>query len=305
MLGSLLDALLDAVIDTAKLLPILFVTYLAMEALEHYAGERTYAWIKRARSAGPVLGALIGLIPQCGFAGGAAGLYAAGAVSLGTLIAVFVATSDEMIPILISEGAAGELWMILGIKLAAAILAGFAVDILLRLCGRGAAQVDVCSVCERDGCDCCDHHEDHDHGEHGRGHGHEHGHSHGGILLPALRHTVKIGLLILAASALMGVLFCFVGEEELSRLPVRVPVLGEATAALFGLIPNCSVSVLLTKLYTSGVIGLSQMMAGLCANGGVGLLVLYRLSGSAKKNAAITATLWGVSFAIGLVLRAI
>lgn len=103
----------------------------------------------------------------------------------------------------------------------------------------------------------------------------------------------------------MGVLFCFVGEEELSRLPVRVPVLGEAIAALFGLIPNCSVSVLLTKLYTSGVIGLSQMMAGLCANGGVGLLVLYRLSGSVKKNAAITATLWGVSFAIGLVLRAI
>lgn len=297
MLESFLDALLDAVIDTAKLLPILFVTYLTMEALEHYAGERTYAWIKKARSAGPVLGALIGLIPQCGFAGGAAGLYAAGAVSLGTLIAVFVATSDEMIPILISEGAAGELWMILGIKLAAAVIAGFAVDIFLRLCGRGAAQVDVCAVCERDGCDCCEHHEDHDHGEHGRGHG--------GIFLPALRHTVKIGLLILAASALMGVLFCFVGEEELSRLPVRVPVLGEAIAALFGLIPNCSVSVLLTKLYTSGVIGLSQMMAGLCANGGVGLLVLYRLSGSVKKNAAITATLWGVSFAIGLVLRAI
>lgn len=296
MLETIIDALLDAVTDTAKLLPILFVTYLAMEALEHYAGERTYAWIKKARSAGPVLGALIGLIPQCGFAGGAAGLYAAGAVSLGTLISVFVATSDEMIPILISEGAAGDLWKILGIKLAAAVIAGFAVDIFLRLCGRGAAHVDVCAVCERDGCECCEHH---DHGEHV----HAHDHSHGGILLPALRHTIKIGLLILAASALMGILFCFVGEEELSRLPVRVPVLGEAIAALFGLIPNCSVSVLLTKLYTSGVIGMSQMMAGLCANGGVGLLVLYRLSGNAKKNAAITVALWGISIVIGLVLR--
>lgn len=296
MLETIIDALLDAVTDTAKLLPILFVTYLAMEALEHYAGERTYAWIKKARSAGPVLGALIGLIPQCGFAGGAAGLYAAGAVSLGTLISVFVATSDEMIPILISEGMAGELWKILGIKLAAAVIAGFAVDIFLRLCGREAAHVDVCAVCERDGCECCEHH---DHGEHG----HAHDHTHGGILLPALRHTVKIGLLILAASALMGILFCFVGEDELSRLPVRVPVLGEAIAALFGLIPNCSVSVLLTKLYTSGVIGMSQMMAGLCANGGVGLLVLYRLNGNAKKNAAITAALWGISIVIGLVLR--
>lgn len=302
MLETIIDALLDAVIDTAKLLPILFVTYLAMEALEHYAGERTYAWIKKARTAGPVLGALIGLIPQCGFAGGAAGLYAAGAVSLGTLIAVFVATSDEMIPILISEGAAGELWQILGIKLAAAVIAGFAVDIFLRLCGKGAQHVDVCAVCERDGCDCCEHHEEHDHGEHAGDH-HGHDHAHGGILLPALRHTVKIGLLILAASALMGVLFCFVGEDELSHLPVRVPVLGEAIAALFGLIPNCSVSVLLTKLYTSGVIGMSQMMAGLCANGGVGLLVLYRLSGNAKKNAAVTATLWGISVVIGLVLR--
>ena len=89
-------ALLDALIDTAKLLPILFLTYLAMEAIEHYAGERTYAWIKKARGAGPLFGGLMGIIPQCGFAGGAASLYAAGAVTAGTLAAVFVATSDEM-----------------------------------------------------------------------------------------------------------------------------------------------------------------------------------------------------------------
>ncbi len=279
---AVVDALLDALIDTAKLLPILFITYLAMEALEHYAGDRTYAWIRKARGAGPLLGGLIGLIPQCGFAGGAAGLYSAGAISIGTLASVFIATSDEMLPILISAGASSKLLWLLLYKFAAAVITGFAVDGILRLCKKRQPEVNVGAVCARDGCDC-----DED--------------EHGGILLPALRHTMKIGLLILAASALLGILFCFVGADELARLPINVPVLGEAIAALFGLIPNCSVSVLLTKLYAGGVISAAPMIAGLCANGGVGLLVLYRLCGDKKRNIAFTALLWlsGIIFGIG------
>jgi len=222
-LNEIPGALLDALIDTAKLLPILFLTYLAMEAIEHYAGERTYAWIKKARGAGPLFGGLMGIIPQCGFAGGAASLYAAGAVTAGTLAAVFVATSDEMLPILISEGSGAVIWKIMLFKFIAAVISGFAVDICLRAVRRksgsvGAEEdVNISAVCERDGCAC---EED----------------EHGGIFLPALHHTLKIGLLILVASALLGVVFCFVGEDELSRLPINVPVLGEAMAALLGLI---------------------------------------------------------------------
>lgn len=279
-------ALLEALIDTAKLLPILFLTYLAMEAIEHYAGDRTYAWIKKARGAGPLLGGLIGIIPQCGFAGGAASLYAAGAVSAGTLAAVFIATSDEMLPVLISEGASSVIWKILLYKFVAAVVIGWGLDIALRLCRKKPAEVDVGAVCARDGCDCDEE-------------------EHGGIFLPALRHTVKIGLIILAASAALGVLFCFVGEEELSALPINVPVLGEALAALFGLIPNCSVSVLLTKLYTDGIVDIAPMLAGLCANGGVGLIVLWRMSGDRRRNAAFTAFLWAAGVVAGIVARLI
>lgn len=280
-------ALLDALIDTAKLLPILFLTYLAMEAIEHYAGERTYAWIKKARGAGPLFGGLMGIIPQCGFAGGAASLYAAGAVTAGTLAAVFVATSDEMLPILISEGSGAVIWKIMRFKFIAAVISGFAVDICLRAVRRksgsvGAEEdVNISAVCERDGCAC---EED----------------EHGGIFLPALHHTLKIGLLILVASALLGVVFCFVGEDELSRLPINVPVLGEAMAALLGLIPNCSVSVLFTKLYVGGVMGIGPMLAGLCANGGVGLLVLFRMNGNVRKNIAFTALMWALGTVWGV-----
>ena len=279
-------ALLEALIDTAKLLPILFLTYLAMEAIEHYAGERTYAWIKKARGAGPLLGGLIGIIPQCGFAGGAASLYAAGAVSAGTLAAVFIATSDEMLPVLISEGASSVIWKILLYKFVAAVVIGWGLDIALRLCRKKPAEVDVGAVCARDGC-YCDEEE------------------HGGIFLPALRHTVKIGLIILAASAALGVLFCFVGEDEISALPINVPVLGEALAALFGLIPNCSVSVVLTRSYLSGVIGLGGMFAGLLSNAGIGLLVLLRTNKRPKENALIIATLYGLSAVSGIVITLI
>lgn len=283
ILHSVGEALLDALIDTAKLLPILFITYLAMEALEHYAGDRTYAWIEKARAAGPVIGGLIGLIPQCGFAGGAAGLYSAGAISAGTLAAVFIATSDEMLPILLSEGMSASLWKILIYKFAAAVITGFVVDGVLHLRKDPRPKVNVGAVCARDGCDC-------DEDEHS---------GFLGILLPALRHTLKIGLLILAASALLGILFCFVGESVISRFLINVPVLGEAIAALFGLIPNCSVSILLTKLYADGLLGASQLIAGLCANGGVGLLVLYRLSGDKKRNIAFTLLLWLSGFLFG------
>ena len=288
---ALLDTLLETIIDTAKLLPILFITYLIMEALEHYASERTFTLIKKGRGAGPLLGGLLGIVPQCGFAGGAASLYAGGAVTLGTLIAVFIATSDEMLPILISEGSGAMIWRFVGFKLVAAVISGFTVDIILRAARRGRGQspdgeVNIGAVCERDGCDC---------GED----------EHGGIFMPALRHTLKITAVIFAVSLAIGIVFCFVGEEELARLPINVPVLGEALAALFGLIPNCSVSVLLTKLYLGGVIGAGPMLAGLCANGGVGLLVLFRMNGSLKKNISVTALMWALGIFWGVVARII
>ena len=190
---ALLDTLLETIIDTAKLLPILFITYLIMEALEHYASERTFTLIKKGRGAGPLLGGLLGIVPQCGFAGGAASLYAGGAVTLGTLIAVFIATSDEMLPILISEGSGAMIWRFVIFKLVAAVISGLTVDIILRAARRGRGkspygEVNIGAVCERDGCDCGDD-------------------EHGGIFMPALRHTLKITAVIFAVYLAIGIVF--------------------------------------------------------------------------------------------------
>ena len=130
----MVDALLDALVDTGKLLPILFLTYLLMEYLEHHAGGGISRCLQRSRGAGPALGAALGLVPQCGFSGAASSLYAAGTITMGTLLSVFLATSDEMLPILLSaQVPLPTVGAILGLKFLAGAAVGFAVDAVLRL----------------------------------------------------------------------------------------------------------------------------------------------------------------------------
>lgn len=288
--STLLDCLLDTVIDTLKLLPVLFITYLIMEAIEHKAGERTLSFIRSARGWGPLAGGALGILPQCGIAGGAANLYATNVISAGTFIAVIMATSDEMLPILISDGSASDILRFILFKLCFGIAAGFAVDGLLHLrralrLRRGIAsesdENEISSVCEREGCDCDEH----------------------GIFRSALHHTLHVTLLLFLVSFVISCLVSFIGKERISELPINAPVIGEAIAGIIGLIPNCSISVMLTEFYLEDVIGAGQMMAGLLVNGGVGLLVLYRTNKGkkyVKQNLAVTGVILLLGVAGGL-----
>ncbi len=250
------EALGEAFFDLLGMLPLLFLSYLLMEWLEARAGEKTERAIARAKGWGPVIGGLLGVIPQCGISGAVAGFFSARVVTLGTFISVILTTSDEMIPIMISRGEFKKLPGVLLFKLAAGIISGLVIDFILRIKKRGELDdSDIHSVCEAEGCKC------------------EHG-----ILRSALMHTLKVSLMIFAVSALLGVVFGCLGEDVLDGLPTNIPVAGEVIAGLVGLIPSCAVSVLLTDLYLDGAISVGVMMSGLLVNGGIGLLVLFRLN---------------------------
>ena len=263
----MLDTILDSLVDTGKILPILFLTYLLMEYLEHHAGGKAARLLQRARGAGPFFGALLGLVPQCGFSGAAASFYAGGAITAGTLLAVFLATSDEMLPILISAQVPGKTVLtILGVKLVCGVLVGFLVDFFLVLRHVGRHR-EIHEFCEREHCSCD-----------------------GGILRSALRHTVKIILLIFAVTVLLNLVFLYLPKERIAAV-WSIPVLGELLAAIVGLLPNCAASVMITDLYLSGVMGPGPMLAGLLVNAGVGLLVLFRVNRNRRENLAIGGTL--------------
>lgn len=273
----MIDAILDSLLDTAKLLPILFLTYVLMEYLEHHAGGKLNRLLYKSRKAGPFFGALLGLVPQCGFSGAAASFYAGGAVTAGTLVAVFLATSDEMLPILISaQVPLKTVGVILGLKFFSGVLVGFLVDGFLRL-RHVNRERDIHDFCRQEHCDC-----------------------EGGIFRSALRHTVKIVLLIFCVTALLNLVFLYLPRERIAAF-WNIPVAGELLASLLGLFPNCAASVMITDLYVEGVMGPGPMLAGLLVNAGVGLLVLFRVSKNKRENFAIVGTLLLSGVVLGLV----
>ena len=264
-----LHVLEHSVLDTLELVPLLFATYLAMEAIEHSASAHVRTAVERSGKAGPVVGALLGALPQCGFSAMAATLYAGRVVTVGTLVAVVLSTSDEMVPVFLAhQEPLGRLAAIMGVKVAIGLVVGLVVDALLRAWHRaGDGHVHIRELCEREHCHCDDDH-DHDHG---------HGHGRWAIVRSALVHTVQVTLFILAVT--------FV-------------------AALVGLIPNCGASVAITELYLDGVLATGPMLAGLLASGGVGLLVLWRTNADARQNALVTVFVYLVAVAAGLLASA-
>lgn len=281
MLEILMDAFVDALVDCLKMLPILYIAYLVMELFEHHAGEKTNRIIMRVGKAGPAVGGLLGIIPQCGFSGAVAGFYAARIVSLGTLLAVFLSTSDEMLPILISGNvSAGTIGKVLLYKVVGGIILGFAVDLVFKFRKKETAEPDIHDMCTREHCSC----------------------DHQNVFLSALIHSVRVILMIFIVSLALNLVFEFGGKDVLSDFILNRPLLGEVTAGLIGLVPNCSASVLITNLYVDGVISIGAMMSGLMVNGGVGLLVLYRLNKNIKENIAITVLLYVLGVIGGIVI---
>lgn len=309
-----------SVSDTLYLIPFLFLTYVAMEWLEHRTAGKTQEAIQHAGAAGPIVGAVLGVVPQCGFSAAAATLYAGRVVTLGTLFAVFLSTSDEMLPIFIAEQVPVEtIAKILGAKLLIGMIMGFIVDTVLRLARRDKQKLRIHELCEQDRCRCnnecatCEsnpelvyqHHDDcaagcsHEH----HAHEHDHDHSHGwkSILKSALIHTVQVGVFVFLITFALNYVLEVVGEDALASFLGSNTVLSVLASALVGLIPNCAASVAIAQLYLEGVLGAGAMMAGLLVSAGVGLLVLLRANRPLRQTIAIIALLYVTGVAWGLV----
>lgn len=292
----LLHTLEHSVLDTLELVPLLFVTYLAMEAIEHSASAHVRAAVERSGKAGPVVGALLGALPQCGFSAMAATLYAGRVVTVGTLVAVVLSTSDEMVPVFLAhQEPLGRLAAIMGAKVVVGVAVGLVVDAALRARHRdGDGHVHIRELCEREHCHCDD----------GDGHDHGHGGGHWAIVRSALVHTVQVTLFILAVTFVFGLVIDYVGQDALGELLADHPVRATFVAALVGLIPNCGASVAVTELFLDGVLATGPMLAGLLASGGVGLLVLWRTNADARQNALITVFVYLVAVLAGLLASA-
>lgn len=271
--------------DSIKMLPFLFLAYLLIEWLERHHGERIEQALAGGGRWGFVPGAVLGCVPQCGFSALAANLYASRVITPGALLAVFVATSDEAIPLLAAEpGMWGALPLLIIGKVVAGVVGGFLLDVPLRkvlpagLYGGYAGHANDI--------DCHEEHEEHS-----------------GIWLAALRHTVEIFLFILLFSFLIGFAFELIGEETITTFLTGMGIFQPMAAALVGLIPNCAASVLLAQLYAQGAITFGSLFAGLCAGAGIGLAVLWRVNPSWKQNLFMTGILWAGGSVCGILLQ--
>ena len=307
----LLHAGEHAFFDTLKLIPFLFLTYLAMEALEHHAGKASEAAVRKAGKAGPALGALLGVVPQCGFSTAASTLYAARVITLGTLFAVFLSTSDEMLPILIAEQAPLALIAkVLAIKVAVGMVVGFAADAVLHALRRDKVHLRIHELCERDGCRCngeCSACEQDPALAYDYAHDaeHEHDHAGGSIAKSALKHTAQVTLFVFLVTLLLEIIMDSVGEDAIGAFMAGNPAFSVVAASLVGLIPNCAASVAITELYLDGTIGAGAMMGGLLVSAGVGLLVLLRTNRPMRDNLAIACGLVVVGVAVGGAMTAL
>ncbi|MDO5344368.1 MAG: putative manganese transporter [Lachnospiraceae bacterium] len=272
------DIILDCLIDTLKTVPFLFLTYLLMEYIEHRTSDKTKGMIRRAGKWGPLFGGVLGVIPQCGFSAAAAGLFSGRVITLGTLLAVFLSTSDEMLPILLSSQVPLPLILrILAQKAVIGVLAGFFVDFVFRKFNQRKIGSKIHDICVQEHCEC------------------EHS-----IVKSALKHTGNIALFLLVVSLALNLVIGLIGEENLGRLILNWPVAGELLAGVIGLIPNCAASVVITTLYMEGAMSAGAMMAGLLVGSGVGLLVLFRTNKSRAENLKITAMLYVIGVLGGI-----
>lgn len=285
----MLDALLDAVLDSLKILPFLFITYLVMEYLESHTEDRVRNLVKRAGWMGPFWGSLLGAVPQCGFSAAASNLYAGRAISLGTLIAIFLSTSDEMVPIMISEAVPlSRMIKLLLAKLIIGIICGFVIDGFchIRNSRRTGQPEDgedfqIERLCEKEHCHC----------------------ESGSIMISALKHTLHIILFVFLITIFLNIAFLFLGEERLASLISVRPFLGLFVSALVGLIPNCGASVLLTQMYLHNVLPASHLIAGLLDGAGVGLLILFRVNPNQKENILIMLLLYLLALVFGMLIH--
>ena len=280
---GILEILKHSAMDTIKLLPFLFVTYLILEYIEHKTSNKVKETIKKSGKFGPLIGSVLGIFPQCGFSVSATNLYATRVITLGTLISVYLTTSDEMLPILVTEAVPfSTILQILVIKFFIGIIAGFIIDWGIRKTHKEEQNEHIEEFCEHEHCHCED-----------------------GIWKSAIKHSINIFIFIFAVTLIINAIIHLVGEETISRVVSHNIILGPVISGIIGLIPNCASSVILTELFVENVISMPILISGLCTNAGVGLLVLFKTNKKLKENVKIVSLLYFIGIFAGIILEII
>lgn len=270
------EIILDTLIDSLKLIPFLLVAFLLLEYIEHKMNKKTEKMIQKSGKFGPFIGGILGIFPQCGFSVMATNLYGARIITIGTLISIYLTTSDEMLPILISKNV--EISVILKIilvKLLVGITVGFICDLILK-----KSKNDIETFCNEEHCDC--------------------NHS---IFKSSLKHTINILLFILVFSFILNTLIYYIGEDKLSSLFTQNIFLGPIISSLIGLIPNCASSVIITELYLDSIISAGSMLSGLLTGSGIALLILFKINDNLKENIKILSVIYLVGVVTGIIMN--
>ncbi len=275
----MLDVIVDTLLDGIKLIPFLFIAFLILELLEHKLSGKNKKIIEKSGKFGPIIGSMLGAFPQCGFSVAATNFYATRIITLGTLISIYLSTSDEMLPLLISEGVDIKLIIkVLGIKILIGMISGFIIDLIFRKKEKN----HIHDFCEEEHCNCKN-----------------------GVLISTIKHTLNITLFIIIISFILNTIIYYVGEDTLGNLIFRKKVLGPILSSLIGLIPNCASSVVITQLYLGNVISFGAMMSGLLTGSGVAILVLFKVNKNLKENLKILGLVYIIGVISGIIIELI
>lgn len=274
----MIDIILDTIIDGLKLFPFLFIAFLILEMFEHKISNKNKQIIKKSGKFGPLLGGILGAFPQCGFSVLATNLYAARIITIGTLVSIYLSTSDEMLPIMLSEGASIDIILkLIGLKVIIGILFGFIIDFVFRKSKENKDYIH--ELCDEEHCDC----------------------NHG-ILKSSLKHTMNIFIFIIITTFLLNIVMEFYGEEKLSNIFIDNNIISSFIASLIGLIPNCASSVIITELYLNNIITLGSVMAGLLTGSGIAIMVLFKINHNLKENIKIVSMIYFIGVFCGIII---
>ena len=280
MLEEILHVIIHAVEDSIKLIPFLLITYILMEYIEHKMTDKSKKAIEKAGRFGPVIGGVVGAVPQCGFSVSATNLFSSRVITLGTLIAVYLSTSDEMIPVLLSESISISIILkLILIKVFIGMLSGLIIDFVLRK-KKYNEENKISEICEEENCHC-----------------------ENGILKSAIKHTVNIFIYIFITTIILNIIIELIGEDRISNLILNKKIIGAIIAGVIGLIPNCASSVIITQLYAKGLITAGALLAGLLVGAGLGLLVLFKTNKKLKQNIKIIFLLYMIGTLCGIIFE--
>ena len=272
----MLDIIKDSLLDVLKLIPFLFIAFLFLEYIEHKMSKKNEKILVNNKKIGPIAGGVLGAFPQCGFSAMATKLFSSRVITLGTLIAVYLSTSDEMLPIMLSNGTnILTILKIIGIKVLIGIIMGFIIDLIYK---KKKEKHSIHEECEKEHCHCED-----------------------GILKSSLRHTLSIIVYLLITILILNTVIYYVDEDNIENFLLN----NKGTyfiSSLIGLIPNCASSVIMTEIYTEGLCSFGFLISGLLTGAGVGLLVLFKTNKSIKENVLIIILLYVIGVIFGYLI---